>query len=239
MDDLGFDDMNDENNLGSDFWYKAMPVLTAGFLIWFLTIFLFGLIVELLYIVMSILLVPLIISYFGLWIITYIFACNKNNTIAMGCFFTSSFITGIITAPILAVASFSLGTGIAIFLFITATVIGLGTTTGLMLMGMRLGEQITEKWGYPLAFFGLQLVLLDFSFIFLVGPNIIFLLISTAINALILAWLFGVILWDGSMLSGNILEGKWMVSVVDIFLDLINVILRIFEIMLQFAEAFS
>ena len=69
--------------------------------------------------------------------------------------------------------------------------------------------------------------------------NVIFLLISTISNILIMVWLFGVIIWDGSMLSDNILEGKWMQSVVDIFLDLINVILRVFELLAIFLEAFS
>jgi hypothetical protein len=42
-----------------------------------------------------------------------------------------------------------------------------------------------------------------------------------------------VILWDGSRLPNTIEEGYWMVAVIDIFLDLVNVIIRIFIIIVE------
>ena len=216
-----------------------MPVLTAGFFIWFLTSFLLGLVVELLYFIISYLFLPLIIFYFALWPVTYYLSINKCNLSAMIFFFSSCFITGFLTAPTLMVVSLRLGAEIAIYLFIMSTIIGLGTTTGLMLLGMRLGEKISEKWGYPLVFFGLELLILEFGCFFFLGSNIILSIVLAIVNVLVLAWIFGVIIWDGSRLTENILEGKWMESVVDIFLDLINVIIRVLELLVEILDAFA
>ena len=109
-DDYNFYSRNYEENLiGSKqlelkeqifrlYYYRSLPVLAAGMLIWIFStlsidsiLFLFttgGLIIS-------------YIGYFVLWILTYVFAIKKMNTASMLSFFGASYLNGVIQSPII------------------------------------------------------------------------------------------------------------------------------------------
>lgn len=171
----------------------------------------------------------LIVAYILFWIITIIFALYKRNILSMIFFFAASIITGIIGSSILIWATSIVGEEIVLPLFFMVSFIGLLVTFAILVLGLIFRDKIHENWIYPLLIFGFILVVLEFTLILIFGFNAVILITSI----LVLIWLFGVIFWDGSQLPNTIDEGFWMSAVINIFLDLINVIIRIFIILVK------
>ena len=221
---------NVKNSLGNDFWYKTMPVLIIGMIIWFtITLVFSGLLGFTVLEYTLVITVLLIISYVFLCIITIIFAFYKYNLLSMIFFFASSVLTGIIGSNIIIWAVGIIGQGIVLALFFMASLIGILVTSAMLILGLFLRHKISENFIYPLLVFGLILFILEFTLVLMFGFNAVILITSI----LVLIWLFGVILWDGSRLPETIGEGFWMLAVIDIFLDLVNVIIRIFIILVK------
>jgi len=219
-----------QRSLGNDFWYKTLPVLTIGMIIWVLFTLLFSGFLGIKAIALNLIIViVLIILYFLFWVITIIFSIKKNNILGMLFFLGASLITGMLSSSFLIWARTIVVFELVLGIFFIAFFSGLLITVGLLIMGIFLREKISQKWIYPLVYFGFSLFALEISLIVIFGYNPI--LIITSIFVLI--WLFGVILYDGSRLSDTVQEGYWMMAVLDIFLDLINVIIRIFVIIVE------
>lgn len=217
-------------SLGNDFWYKAIPVLAFGMGIWFLTSLTFSGLLGFTLIEFTLgITIILIVAYILFWIITIIFALYKRNILSMIFFFAASIITGIIGSSILIWATSIVGEEIVLPLFFMASFIGLLVTFAILVLGLIFRDKIHENWIYPLLIFGFILVVLEFTLILIFGFNAVILITSI----LVLIWLFGVIFWDGSQLPNTIDEGFWMLAVINIFLDLINVIIRIFIILVK------
>ena len=158
----------------------------------------------------------------------------KKNWFSMITFFISSLFTGIISSSLLIWAAAIIALELVLGIFFVAFFVGLGVTIGLLIMGLFLRDRISQRWIYPLLLFGILLIVLEFSLVLLFGYNPFILITSI----LVLIWFFAVILWDGSRLPNTIEEGYWMIAVIDIFLDMVNVIIRIFIIIVEiFSES--
>lgn len=216
--------------LGNDFWYKTLPVLIIGMIIWVVVTLLFSGFLGLSAIPLSTILIFVsVILYIVFWILTIILAFMKKNWFSMISFFISSIFTGIISSSILIWAAAVIALDLVLGIFFAAFFIGIGATIGLLILGLFLRDRISQRWIYPLLLFGFLLIGLEFSLILLFGYNPYILITSI----LVLIWFFAVILWDGSHLPNTIEEGYWMVAVIDIFLDMVNVIIRIFIIIVE------
>ena len=219
-----------KSSLGNDFWYKTIPVLALGMGFWFITSLTFSGLLGFTLIEFTLgITILLVIGYIFFWIITLILAFYKKNILSMIFFFGASIITGIIGSSIISWATSIVGEEIVLPLFFMASFIGLLVTFAILVLGLIFRNKIHENWIYPLLIFGFILFVLEFTLILIFGFNAVILITSI----LVLIWLFGVIFWDGSQLPNTIDEGFWMLAVINIFLDLINVIIRIFIILVK------
>ena len=219
-----------ERVLGNDFWYKTLPVLSIGMVLWVVTTLILG--SSLSYGISGITLTVAIIAvvlYVVFWLLAIFLAIYRKNILSMMFFFTASFFSGVISSSLIAFASTIFRLELVLGIFLAAFFSGLGVTIGLLILGLWQKDRITEKWIYPLIVFGLLLVIIEFSLILIFGYNPYILITSI----LVLIWIFGVIIWDGSRLPSTIEEGYWMLAVVDIFLDMFNAIIRIFIILIE------
>lgn len=219
-----------ERVLGNDFWYKTLPVLSIGMVLWVATTLILG--SSLSYGISGITLTVAIIAvvlYVVFWLLAIFLAIYRKNILSMMFFFMASFFSGVISSSLIAFASTIFRLELVLGIFLAAFFSGLGVTIGLLILGLWQKDRITEKWIYPLIVFGLLLVIIEFSLILIFGYNPYILITSI----LVLIWIFGVIIWDGSRLPSTIEEGYWMLAVVDIFLDMFNAIIRIFIILIE------
>jgi len=220
--------------IGKDFWYKTLPVLTIGMIIWVVISLLFsGLLGFGVFILNSLaIFIIVVILYFVFWIITIILAFMKKNFISMLSFFMASLLSGVLSSSLLIWASTIIRLELVLGIFFAAFFVGIGVTVGVLILGLFLRERISEKWLYPLLLFGLLLIIIEFSLILMFGYNPYILITSI----FVLIWFFGIILWDGSRLPNTVEDGYWMLAVLNIYLDMINVIIRIFIIIVKLLE---
>ena len=149
-----------QRSLGNDFWYKTLPVLTIGMIIWVLFTLLFSGFLGIKAIALNLIIViVLIILYFLFWVITIIFSIKKNNILGMLFFLGASLITGMLSSSFLIWARTIVVFELVLGIFFIAFFSGLLITVGLLIMGIFLREKISQKWIYPLGFslFALEL----------------------------------------------------------------------------------
>lgn len=218
------------SSASEDFWKKAVPVLFVGMIIWFLSTLLSGGYFGLPPIVLNLQwFIVLIVSYFVIWLIVFILSVSKNNIIAMILFFVASWITGVLEFPILLWAVEEVGLDTARMIFFVASFSGVFATIGGLLIGFFLAGKIGVKWYSFLIVFGVLLIILEVTLTIIYGFDTIVFFTSV----LTVIWIFGVIIWDGSRLPETIEEGHWMEVVVNIYFDLIVIIIRLFIIIVS------
>jgi len=216
--------------LGNDFWYKTLPVLSIGIVIWVLFTLLFSGFLGFEAISFSgIVIIISVVCYILFWIITILLAYWKRNIFSMLSFFVASGFSGLLSSTLLTWASTIIRLELVLGFFFAAFFVGVGAVIGLLILGIFLRGRISERLIYPLLLFGFLLLVIEISLILIFGYNPYILITSV----LVLIWFFFVILWDGSRLPNTIEEGYWMIAVIDIFLDMINVIIRIFIILVE------
>lgn len=217
-------------SVSEDFWKKAVPVLFVGMVIWFVSTLLSGGYLGFPPIMLNLQwFIVLIISYFVIWLVVFILAISKKNAIAMILFFVASWITGMLEFPILLWAVAEIGLENAQMIFFVASLSGVFATIGGLFIGFIFADRIGIRWYYVLLVLGILLIVLEIILTILYGfDNIIF---FTSI--LVVVWIFGVIIWDGSRLPEKIEEGNWMEVVVNIYFDLIIIIIRVFIIIVS------
>ena len=216
--------------LGEDFWYKTLPVLTLGMIIWVVFTLLFSGFLGTSAISLSyVVIIVSVVLYLFFWILTIILAFTKKNILSMCSFFGASILTGLLSSTLLIWASTIIRLDLVLGIFFAAFFVGIGVTIGLLILGLFLREKISQKLIYPILLFGFLLLIIELSLILIFGYNPYILITSI----FVLIWFFVVILWDGSRLPNTIEEGYWMVAVIDIFLDMVNVIIRIFIIIVE------
>lgn len=218
------------SSISRDFWKKAIPVLFIGMIIWFFSTLLSGGYLGFPPIILNLTwFIVLIISYFVLWLVIFVLAISKNNTIAMFLFFIASWITGMLEFPILLWAVAEVGMETARMIFFIASLSGIFATIGGLLIGFIFADRIGIKWYIVLLVLGILLIILEIILTILYGFDTIIFFTSI----LFVIWIFGVIIWDGSRLPKRIEEGYWMEVVVNVYFDLILIIIRIFIIIVS------
>lgn len=216
--------------LGNDFWYKTLPVLVIGMILWVVFTLLFSGFLGAPAISLSFTVIIIsVVLYLLFWILTIILAFMKKNLISMFSFFGASILTGVLSSTLLVWASTIIRIDLVLGIFLAAFFVGISVSVGLLILGLLLRGKISEKLIYPILLFGFLLLGIEVSLILIFGYNPYILITSI----FVLVWFFVVILWDGSRLPNTIEEGYWMVAVIDIFLDLVNVIIRIFIIIVE------
>ncbi len=216
--------------LGNDFWYKTLPVLTVGIILWTVFTLLFSgfLGASAISLTFTVIIISVVL-YLFFWILTIILAFKRQNLFSMISFFGASITSGLLSSTLLIYASTIIRIDLVLGIFFAAFFIGIGVTVGLLILGLLFRGKISHKLIYPLVLFGILLFGIELSLILIFGYNPYILITSI----LVLIWFFAVILWDGSRLPNTIEEGYWMIAVIDIFLDMINVIIRIFMIIIE------
>lgn len=226
----------DQEPLGDEFYSKVLPTLFIGAIIWALTTLFFSGYITGTPIPTSLrFIIFLSIGYFGIWIVTMVFSARGQNETARGLFFIAAFFTGILNSYILTFAALEVGLQIARDLFAVASIVGVCATGTALAIGYMQRSKIKGNYFYSFLAFGLVAVVMEWILsIFFYNNNTVMILISLGM----LIWIFGVIVYDGATLPYKIAAGLWMMAVIDIFLDFVIVIIRIFVILVRiFAEA--
>ena len=222
----------EEEGLGLDFHQKALPTMFIGAFIWaFSAMFFSG------YFTSGNLplefgggfIIATIIGYIAIWIATTIFAARRQNRTAAILFYAAAFITGLMNSFILYGAAALIGLELAKFLFVVASVVGLFAVAGGLIIGLAFKDKIKGNFLWGFMIFGIILILME-SVIYMMGVNTPMMM---GISALMLIWIFGVIIYDDATLPAKIRQGYWMIAVIDIFLDFVIVVIRIFYILVR------
>ncbi|MCP4763115.1 MAG: hypothetical protein GY870_15165 [archaeon] len=242
-----YDDRHETQNLNDNyedkrefiflFYNRVVPVLLVGMLIWYgSTVYFSGVVPGVPPIILTNL--PLvilsIIGYIFIWIITSVLAYKRRNVEAMFSFFIGAFITGVMSSPLITSAAIYLNsTKMAQEIFITASLLGVISTSGALLAGMLFKYNISHRLIWS-AFIGMMMLTFVEFFIFSFtldysGP---YSLMACIFSGLFLGFLYVMILYDGAYLKEYVRE-SWMLAVLAIFFDMINVIVRLFYILVR------
>jgi hypothetical protein len=224
-----------EEQLGYDFHNKALPTLFAGSLLWMTsTLFFSGTITGKPFIPNTGTLILLFIGYFGLAIATMIKAARRENETSRVLFMVLSLILGMISGltvewGVLVLGSVELARGLFVgSTFVAATAIGAAA-----FIGKRYKDQIKGNWIVIFTIFGFTLFFQQIILILLFGFSTALLLITI----FELMWIFGITIYDCATMHENIKAGFWMLSVINIFLDLVIITLRVFILLVyMFAD---
>jgi hypothetical protein len=218
-------------------WLKAIGTLTIGMGIWFFSTLLNGGYLGVPSLELSLVsMILLLIIYFIVWIGVMILADLQYNLVAMVIFFVAAYLSGLLEYPVMVWAGDLVGLQRAKELFFMASLTGVLSTLGVLMIGHLLRDKLRGKMGKILfvivVVYGILLIILEFLLILIFGfDQVIF---FTSI--LVLIWVYGVILYDGMNLVDEIHRNEWMNAVVGIFLDLVIVIIRIFLILVKLEE---
>ncbi|MHA1746246.1 MAG: hypothetical protein ACTSWW_09615 [Promethearchaeota archaeon] len=222
----------EEEGLGLDFHQKALPTMFIGAFIWaFCAMFFSG------YFTSGNLplefgggfIITTIISYIGIWIATTIFAARRQNHTAALLFYIAAFITGLMNSFILYGAAAVIGLELATFLFVISSVVGVFAVAGGLIIGLAFKDKIKGNFLWSFMIFGIVLIFME-SIIYMMGVTTPMMM---GISALMLIWIMGVVVYDGATLPAKIRQGFWMIAVINIFLDFVIVVIRIFFILVQ------
>jgi FtsH-binding integral membrane protein len=228
--DTFFDKRKTGGVLGKDFYNKAVPVLLIGLIIWGISTLLYGGYFNIPPLQLDLVgYILLFILYIVLWIITSILAYMKYNVISMILFYISAWITGLLEYPVMVWASGEVGIELAKLLFLIAIIMGIIGVSLALIIGITLRDKIGDSFLIVLLIFGVVLIIVEIVLTLMFGWNTFIFFTSI----LVLIWIFGMTIWDGSKLPKEIDEGYWMWAVIDLFFDIIIAIVRIFIILVS------
>ena len=224
-----FDYYENYETTGMIFFSKCVPVLTIGMILWMVSTLAFGGVLFEGFTLGSSTYIAGLVGYFVGWIATFFLAYRRENTAAMILFFVTTFATGIIEAPIIMWASYMLASPqMAYNLFLIASIMGVLATGGALLIGRYLGRRIPQRLWVGAFVLLIILVPTELIILWVVGFNQAIFWTSIVMFVLI----FITILYDGAHLKESI-EFSWMLPVMNIFLDLVVMIIRIFIIIVS------
>lgn len=227
----------EEEPLGDLFYNKTLPTLFIGMAIWaFSALFFSGFITGTPILLPLGLLVGLSILYFVIWIATMILAARRQNEVAQILFFSASFITGILNSYILLSGALEVGLKLARDVFAAASIIGVFAVGAALAIGYTFRRNFSQKYIYSFLIFGFILILMEWILSIFIAD---FSGWIVAISIFGLIWILGITLYDGATLPAKIAAGYWMMAVIDIFLDLVITIIRIFIILIRIMAEFK
>jgi hypothetical protein len=210
------------------FFSKCIPTLFIGMVLWMFSTLSFGGVLAPLRLDLPIL-IGSYIGYFIGWIAVLVLASKRENTAAMLVFFATSFISGIVQAPIILWASSMLGsTRAAGELFFIASLMGVLATAGALFAGRYFGKRISGQLMWTALIGILILSITESILMWIYGFNTIILWTSIIMFGL----LFITILYDGAHLK-EMVEHSWMMAVAVVFIDVMVMIIRIFIILVS------
>jgi hypothetical protein len=221
--------------LGQEFYSKVLPTLFIGTIIWLVsTLYFAGFLIPNPYDLVSASgydILVFIIAFIGLWILLFIFAILRLNTVAMVLFFAIAGFTGVIHGVLLYVIGLiGIDPILAEQLFFTAVVAGVIATAGAMSLGFMYKDQITKHYCIAFLVFGLCIGVMELlvTIIFGWGDTS-----SILIDFIGLIYIFGVLVFDAAVLPAQVKRGYWMMAVINIFFDMIAMILKLFFFLLR------
>lgn len=210
------------------FFSRCIPTLFLGMVLWMFSTLSFGGVLAPLSLNLPIL-IGSYIGYFIGWIAVLVLASKRENTAAMLVFFATSFISGIVQAPIILWASSMLGsTRAAGELFFIASIMGVLATAGALFAGRHFGKRISGQLMRTALIGMLILIVAESILMWIYGFNTIILWTSIIMFGL----LFITILYDGAHLK-EMVEHSWMMAVAVVFIDVMVMIIRIFIILVS------
>ncbi len=210
------------------FFSKCIPTLLVGMILWMFSTLSFGGVLAPLNLNVPII-IGSYIGYFIGWIAVLVLASKRENTAAMLVFFATTFISGIIQAPIIMWASSMLGsTRAAGELFFIASLMGVLATAGALFAGRYFGKRISGQLMWSALIGILILSVTESILMWIYGFNAVILWTSIIMFGL----LFITVLYDGAHLKETV-EHSWMMAVAVIFVDLMVMIVRIFIILVS------
>lgn len=206
-----------------DFWYKSIPVVIIGFIIWGVTSFVFsefGMIFDI-----GIFVLTMVLDI-STWIAATVLAFYRKNFYSMMTFFVATFFIGLFTAPLFGLLISFVGMADTSRLFLMSTSVAASTLTGCYLIGWWARKKSDKKlpWGILLTG-GLLLfaILLPVVALIAGGFNVFFMIIGS----IMIGWMYACGIWYGMLLEDEMRENYWMYFVLGYFGMLINIIIRL------------
>ena len=212
------------------FFSKCIPTLLIGMVLWMFSTLTFGGVINGDIFILDLpLLIGSYIGYFIGWIAVLVLASKRENNVVRLVFFATTFISGIVEAPIIMWASGMLGsTRFAGQVFFVASFMGVLATAGALFAGRYFGKRISGQL-WRTALLGMLLLMVAESILmWIFNFNMVILWTSIIMFGL----LFITVLYDGAHLKETI-EYSWMMAVAVIFIDVMVMIVRIFIILVS------
>lgn len=210
------------------FFSKCIPTLFVGMVLWMFSTLAYGGVLAPLNLNLPIL-IGAYIGYFIGWIAVLVLASKRENRAAMLVFFATSFVSGIVEAPLIYWASGMLGsTRAAGELFFVASFMGVLATAGALFAGRYFGKRISGQLMWT-ALIGILILSITESILMWIFPFNMFILWTSII---MFGLLFITVLYDGAHLKETV-EHSWMMAVAVIFIDVMVMVIRIFIILVS------
>jgi hypothetical protein len=217
--------------LGDDFYFKALPTMFIGAIIWFATtLYYAGYLWAPAFSILSLTSQATIIYfvvYIILWISMIIFAFLRINTIAAVLFWGAAGFSGFMMSFFLHWTAGEIGIDLAKNLFNTSALLAVGASGGAMLLGFKFKDRIGEHFCIIFMLFGIFYTIFELMIIMLFGYS------NWIVDILMFGYIFGVMVFDAATIPGKIQSGYWMMAVIDIFFDFIAMLFRIFIILIR------
>ena len=216
-------------SLGGQFYNTVLPTIFVAALIWLASTMYFGgllgtpaLDIESFSTVQKII---AIVIFIVIWVLLMGLTFMQKNIPAMIVFFVAAAIFGIVSSFAVSYASADIGEELARTLFITSAVIGVVATGGAMVLGIFLRDKIAKHYCLFFIAFGILFGIMQAIMVAIFGYS------DTLVNFLMLGYIFGVIVFDAATLPGKIKRGYWMMATIDIFIDFVMMVTRIFALL--------
>ncbi len=217
---------------------KMLLTVTFGMVLWVISAFVYsGWIGHSPFVVNLVNMILLLLAYFGLWIAVAVMAWIRkpwSNLVGLGFFGSACWVTGIIMALVFQYVQADTGLSVEVLteLFVTAMVIGSVSVIGALyigyLIGPKMGQDKIQRFLWALFISGILLVILEPILYLIFAWSDLWLY---AINGIVILWAVCGVIVDGMLMADKEMEDQWLMMAVNIFLSLILIILRIFEVL--------
>lgn len=224
--------------LGEDFYTKALPTMLVGFIIWLGAVLYYGGLLWAdpydLFSVTPTQLIVFIVAYIVVWVVLFISCLLRGNLVAMIFFFIMAGFSGFLYGFLIQYVAVYLGSeSLTRSIFFTAVLSGVIATVGAVSLGLIYKDKLTKHFCIAFLVFGICFAILE-GIISLVFGNTIER--EIIIEFIAIAYIFGVLVFDAAVMPAQIKRGYWMMAVVDIFFDMIIMIIRIFLFLVSLKE---
>jgi hypothetical protein len=221
--------------LGDEFYNKALPTMFVGMLIWLgTTLYCAGFIGTYSFDITTVSgwnLITFLIAYLIVAVLMFIFAILRVNFLAMIMFFGLTGFTGVMQGVFIGFIGDAIGDPLlAEQIFYVAVVAGVIATAGAVSLGLIYKDKITKHYCIAFLIFGLCIGIMELIVAVIFGGTNQYQLVMDVVG---LVYIFGVLVFDAAVLPSQVKRGYWMLAVINIFFDMIAMILRLFFFLLR------